>query len=117
MPDNFNVKKYEAYKCYFDENDILIENYRLNSVHIIPEQTKNITETDFYMDTGNNIYLLRIINNNQNKITFCDGEIIYIIVEKPISLKIEKELEIIIRILEKIKIPGKIKKQASFSIY
>ena len=106
----------QKYEVHFGEDDLWINGFRLNPVHIIPEIPCEITEADFYMDKGSEICLLRIRNNPVNKITFCTGEITYIIVEKTLRFKIEKELEIITKILKKIKIPHNLKENISFSI-
>ena len=106
----------QKYEVHFGEDDLWINGFRLNPVHIIPEIAGEITEADFYIDTGWEICLLRIRNNPVNKVTFCMGEITYIIVEKTLRFKIEKELEIITKILKKIKIPHNLKENISFSI-
>lgn len=92
-------------KIYFGKNDIIIDEFRLNAVHVIPDFWGKDTETDFYLDTGYDIYLLRIRNNKNNKIVFCPVSklcpIIYIIVEKSFnSQEFYKEL---IWIVDKIK--------------
>ena len=109
-------KQKEKHEIHFGSDDLRINGFRLNLVHIIPEQPGEITEIDFYMDTGEEICLLRVRNSPLNKVTFCKGEITYIIVEKRLQYKIEKELEIITEILKKAKIPYDIKENISFSI-
>ena len=109
-------KQREKYKIHFGEDDLWINGFRLNAVHIIPEIPSEVSEADFYMDTSREICLLRIRNNTLNKVTFCSGEITYIIVEKQLHFKIRKELEIITEILKEIKIPCDFQKDISFSI-
>ena len=109
-------KQREKYEIHFGEDDLWINGFRLNPVHIIPEIAEEITEIDFYTDTGEEVCLLRIRNSPLDKVTFCSGEITYIIVEKTLRLEIKKELEIITGILKKIKIPHDFKESISFSI-
>lgn len=55
------------------------------------------------MDTGDDIFLLRIINNEKNKISFVnDGRITYIIVETQISGKKTEILKPIVRTVRKV---------------
>lgn len=109
-------RKKSKHEVHFGEDDFFINGFRFNSVHIIPEKSAEITETDFYMDTGEGIYLLRLRNNAENRITFYSGDIIYIVVEKILSLEIKEELRIITRILERIKIPSEIKESTVIMI-
>ena len=109
-------KQREKYEIHFGEDDLWINGFRLNPVHVIPEIPEEITEIDFYTDTGEEVCLLRIRNSPLDKVTFCSGEITYIIVEKTLRLEIKKELEIITGILKKIKIPHDFKESISFSI-
>ena len=109
-------KQRKKYEVHFGEDDIWINGFRFNPVHIIPEISGEISEIDFYMDTGWEICLLRIHNSPLNKITFCSGEITYIIVEKELHFEIKKELKIITEILKEIKIPRDFQKEISFSI-
>lgn len=103
----------EKYEVHFGEDDFWINGFRFNAVHIIPNE---ITEVDFYMDTGEEICLLRVRNSPLDKITFCQGEITYIIIEKTLQFEIKKELEMIAEILKKVKIPHNFKENISFSI-
>ena len=110
-------------KCHFGEDDIIIQDFRLNAVHEFPQKTakgweitfgthkyklKNL-ELDFYMDTGKDIYLLRLQDIAENMIFFIHRETItneilpmtYIIVRKKISENIREELnEIIKKLIE-----------------
>ena len=47
---------------HFGEDDILIENYRFNPVHLL-EEFESYQEFDFYFDTGFDIYLCRFTTN------------------------------------------------------
>jgi hypothetical protein len=105
-------------KCHFGTDDIIIKNYRLNSIHDIAFAVKlyfdkkiNELELDFYMDTGKDIYLLRLVDNSENKIMFINKSnnksslLTYVIVMKKLSENIDKELENIIEKLNEIKFP------------
>ena len=87
----------EKYEVHFGEDDFWINGFRFNAVHIIPKIPDEITEVDFYMDTGEEICLLRVRNSPLDKITFCQGEITYIIIEKTLQFEIKKELEMFIK--------------------
>lgn len=103
-------------KCHFGEDDIVIGNFRLNAVHYVPAKVEKGIELDYYMDTGKDIYLLRLQDNIENKIIFVNRDTItknkrilftYIIVRKELTeeLNINKELEEIVMKLETIKFP------------
>jgi hypothetical protein len=64
-----------------------------------------IIEIDYYLNTGNNIYLLRLINSSNNRIIVASGELDYIIVEKVFSNNIEHELKQIISKIKAISLP------------
>lgn len=92
-------------KAYFGKDDIIIDNFRLNAVHIIPDFWTENTEVDFYLDIGYDIYLLRIRKNKNNRMIICPASrlcpIVYIIIEKEFNpLKFYKEL---VWIVSKIK--------------
>ena len=106
----------EKYEVHFGEDDFWVNGFRFNAVHIIPEIPDEIREVDFYVDTGEEICLLRMRNSPSNKVTFCQGEITYIIIEKTLQFEIKRELEIIADILKKVKIPHKFKDNISFSL-
>ncbi|MDR1316904.1 MAG: hypothetical protein LBK13_08535 [Spirochaetales bacterium] len=116
---------------HFGEDDIIIENFRLNAVHEFPKKTsqgwelafetetgihkqriKNL-ELDFYMDTKKDIYILRLQDKPENKIVFVTREIVsnritpvtYIIVTKKLSENIDEELNGIIKKLKEIGFP------------
>jgi hypothetical protein len=100
-------------KCHFGDDDILIENYRLNAVHYMPAKVEKGLELDFYMNTGNDIYMLRLQNIPDNVIIFITREIVskkiipftYIIIRKILSSNINKELEIAVKRLQMLKFP------------
>ena len=118
-------------KCHFGEDDIIIQNFRLNAVHEFPIKTekgweitfntetgiyehnlKNL-ELDFYMDTKKDIYILRLQDIPENVILFLRREIVsnkitpitYIIVRKKISENVNEELNKIIKKLREIDFP------------
>jgi hypothetical protein len=99
-------------KCHFGDDDIIIENFHLNAVNIIPEKMSNNLEIDFYLDTGKDIYILRLQNKQENKIFFINKYnekmtlLTYIIVRKTFGRNINEELLNIIRKLKSIKFPN-----------
>lgn len=99
----FHKNHRKKYLCHFGDDDIIIDNFRLNSVHIFPqEQWSKNQEVDFYMDDLSNIYLLRIINSNDNIITLSDNEydiMRYIIVH----INVENTLDALRKIIERLK--------------
>ena len=110
------IRKKEC-KCHFGEDDIVIEEFRLNAVHYIPAKVEKGIEIDYYMNTGKDIYLLRLQDNMENKIIFVNRDLVniiknnvikftYIIVRKRLYDKnINKELGEIIGKLKEIKFP------------
>lgn len=88
---------------HFGDDDIIIDDFRLNSVHNLPlEQWSENQEVDFYMDDTVNIYLLRIVNNKDNTITLIDDEhndIRCILVH----IKVENTLDALRRITQRLK--------------
>jgi hypothetical protein len=99
-------------ECHFGEDDIIIDNFRLNPVHIIPENISDNLEIDFYLDTGKDIYLLRLQNNDENKIIFTNRYnkkitlLTYIVVRKRFERNIKEELLVIIKRLKSIHFPN-----------
>lgn len=90
-------------KSHFGDDNLYIQGVILNPVHIINfDEWGNNQEIDFYMDTGSDIYFLRLINNEKNKISFYDsGKILYIIVEKQMITSCINELnDILLRLKE-----------------
>lgn len=61
-------------KTHFGSDDFMIAGFRLNAVHIIPEYIDKNQELDFYLDTGYDIYLLRLINGIKKSITVCPAK-------------------------------------------
>ena len=124
-------KRKRECNCHFGNDDIIIQNYRLNAVHEFPQKTQNgweITfntetgvykhkleelELDFYLDTNKDIYILRIQDKPENIIIFLNREIVtnkiipmtYIIVRKKITENISEELDKIIGKLQEINFP------------
>ena len=126
-------KYYRRKECkyHFGENDIYIENIRLNAIHEFLQKTskgweivfktetgvykqilKNL-ELDFYMDTNKDVYILRLQDKPENKIIFVNREIVsnrimpmtYIIVMKKLSENIKEELKDLIKKLKEMKFP------------
>ncbi len=95
-------------KCHFDADDILIEGFRLNAVHDIPDRIEDGAEFDFYLDTRDDIYLLRLQNKPDNALIFVDrpkSSVTYIIARKRLSSDINSELSLIIKQLKIIGVP------------
>jgi hypothetical protein len=98
-------------KCHFGEDDIIIENYYLNAVNEIPIKILEGMEFDYYMNSGKDIYILRLQNKYENKIIFVNKSnkkinlLTYIIIQKPLLENIGKELEIIVKKLNHINFP------------
>jgi hypothetical protein len=108
----------KVHKSHFGEDNIIIENFRLNAVHYIPAKAEKGIELDYYMDTGKDIYLLRLQDNMENKIIFVNRDkmkktkkilFTYIIIRKKLSDElnenIDKELKQIVKKLKQIKFP------------
>jgi hypothetical protein len=106
------------HKIHFGEDDIIIENFRLNAVHYVPAKVEKGIEIDYYMDTGKDIYLLRVQDNIENKIIFINRDKIvknrrilftYIIVRKKLPEKLNenmnKELKQIVNKLHEREFP------------
>lgn len=97
-------------KSYFGDDDFIVNSFRLNAVHIIPKEIKKSQELDFYLDTGYDIYLLRLENSKENSITVCPANkfciTIYLVCKIPYTSKnILIVLEKIIRRLEDLGSP------------
>jgi hypothetical protein len=105
------AKRRQACMCHFGSDDIVIDDYRFNNVHELPNEWNEHQEVDFYVDTHIDIYLVRIINNHKNTITFIDdGMITDIVIEKPMSNNIMYELKNIVSALKAVNIPTQIKR-------
>lgn len=96
-------KKKRRKKCaaHFGNDNFAVNGIILNAVHKYPGSVwKPEQECDFYMDNGDDIFLLRIINNKKNQISFSnDGRIIYIIVETLVS---GEEVEVLKPIVHRV---------------
>jgi hypothetical protein len=98
-------------KCHFGNDDIIIGDFHLNSVNIIPEIIPDNFELDFYLNTGKDIDILRLQNKPENGIFFVNKYnkkitlLTYIIVRKTLSKNINEELFIIIKKLRSINFP------------
>jgi hypothetical protein len=87
--------------CHFGDDDRVIEGFRLNAVHEIPERGGQGTELDYYLDTGKDIYLLRLQYSGENRILFVPSDTLiinkgvfftYIIVRKRLSEELRKDI-------------------------
>ncbi|MDE5584338.1 MAG: hypothetical protein K2J08_11630 [Ruminococcus sp.] len=103
MFDSLKYKlKKKKYGVHFGEDDIFIGDIILNSVHAMPEnEWQSEQEADFYMDDKSDIYILRIINSSEYKITLTDCVLRYIIIRIPVK-NINGQLGEIITALKKI---------------
>lgn len=60
--------------CHFGDDDIIVSGYHLNAVHIISDKIEIGFENDFYLDTGYDIYLLRLRKSYENSIEIYPAE-------------------------------------------
>lgn len=109
-------------KEHFGSGDMVIDGYRLNPVHTINTPLAPGAELDFYMDTGEDCYLLRLRNVDKNTITLCkhlphSHNFIYIVIEKSLRLSIDAELQAIVCELKKICIPKKIYREIVYHAF
>lgn len=65
------LKNKKEQKIHFGKDDIVIIGCRLSAVHIIPKNIKYGQEIDFYLYTDYDVYMLRLLNNDDNTITIC----------------------------------------------
>lgn len=75
-------------KVHFDSDSIKIKEYVVAPVHIISDEIYDNQELDFYVETTYDIYLLRIINNEDSCGIICPAKrdgIIYIISNLPVN--------------------------------
>lgn len=105
-------KRFKKYKCHFGKDNIILEDFCFNPVHIVPKRFEYDREVDFYLDTGYDIYLVRFRHNNKNKITFIyrnsEDSIIYICIEKLLDGKeFKNELNLAVRLLKILPIQRK----------
>lgn len=102
-------RRRKCLECHFGDDDILVDNFRLNAVHYIDGSYPKNAEYDFYLDTGDDMYLLRLQNISENIVIFVNREnlgidfpLTYIIVRKYLLEDIIEELKIVIRKLKNI---------------
>ena len=90
--------------CHFGDDDIVIGHIRLNPVHVFPPIWLTDTEMDFYMDDGDDIYLLTIRNNDKRILTvlYTRKEIRNIVMELPTQGIDRQHLQGIIRALRSV---------------
>lgn len=113
-------KKRKKYAIHFGDDNFTVNGVILNEVHEypgpvwMPEQ-----EIDFYMDNGNDIFLLRLRNNKKNQVSFIKNKydcIMMIIVETPISGEKLRVLEPIIQTVQQIIATQDIELKNNFSL-
>lgn len=90
---------------HFGCDDMMIDNFIWNHVHLIPDTWQQNQEVDFYLDTGDDIYLVIVRNIGTKRITFCGGQIGSIVIEKNITSEILTELRHMTAALKEIGIP------------
>ena len=81
-------KRKRSCKAHFDSDSIKIKEYVVAPVHIISDEIYDNQELDFYVETTYDIYLLRIINNEDSCGIICPAKrdgIIYIISNLPVN--------------------------------
>ncbi len=99
------AKRREMCSCHFGSDDIIVDGFIFNNVHVVPDVWAEDQEVDFYLDTGDDICLLRLRNNDKNQITFCEGTIMYLVVEKKMGSNMLEELRCVVAGLRVIGIP------------
>lgn len=84
--------------CHFGDDDIVINNIRLNPVDLFPSCWHEHTEMTFYMDDGDDIYLLTIRNSQKRILTvlYTRKEIRDIVIELPVC---ENNMTRIVKVL------------------
>lgn len=92
--------------CHFGDDDIVIDNIRLNSVNILPINSWAYNqEVSFYLDDGDDIYFLIIRNNKKYTITLFAMKDIRkikdIVIQVPMKGNTIKNLQNIIKALSK----------------
>lgn len=58
-------KRKKKFKVHFDNESFQMKDYKVASVHKIPENISYNQEFDFYISTKYDTYLLRLINSNE----------------------------------------------------
>lgn len=77
-------------KVHFGNNSFQIKDCIVAPVHMIPDELYDNEEIDFYVETKYDVYLLRMINNEDKSGVICPAKqdgIIYIICNLPINKK------------------------------
>lgn len=93
------------YSCHFGNDNMIFGDFIFNPVHLYPENWYEDQEVDFYLDTGDDICLLRLRNNSKNQVTFCEGTLMYIVIEKQLDSNMPAELNGVAAGLNAIGIP------------
>jgi hypothetical protein len=114
----------KLFSCHFGEDDFFIEDIRLNAVHQIPETYSPNCELDFYLDNGDDIFLLRLENSPKNELIYITSgelehpvrQLTYLIVRKTLQYKITKELSLALRKIKKIGFPQDKQSQSIYAI-
>lgn len=109
-------------KVHFGNNSFQIKDCIVAPVHMIPDELYDNEEIDFYVETKYDVYLLRMINNEDKSGVICptkqDG-IIYIICNLPINKKnIIEQLQKALNSIEEYGFPNLIspKSEITFQI-
>jgi len=116
------AKRRKMCMVHFGDDDIVIDGFRLNPVHLIDEPPhRPEAEYDFYLDTGDDCYLLRLRNSPHNRIVLCKHDpiyydFIYIVVEKPLLSGMYEELKFIVDKLKNIEIPTRIYTEIEYDL-
>lgn len=108
-------------KCHFGEDDMVILDYIVNPVHFVPECHTPDAEYDYYLDTRDDIYLLRMVNSDMERILLCKHDsvqydFICIIAETRLSSDLRRDLERVVARLKTIRIPRKIYLEQEYSL-
>lgn len=77
-------------KVHFGNDSFQIKDCIVAPVHMIPDELYDNEEIDFYVETKYDVYLLRMINNEDKSGFICPAKqdgIIYIICNLPINKK------------------------------
>lgn len=121
-----NIKKLSRYFKICEKYNIIIDNFCLCPIHEIPNKfgknDENYSEVDYYLNTGYDVYLLRLHNSDKNTITFVPFEkknsVIYIIVQRKFDSKnFYGQLKEVIERIKEAGIPKKLKKEIKISYY
>lgn len=104
------IKNQKRTKPHFGKDDIIIEDYHINAVHMLPEKFTKDSEIDFYLRTYYDVYLLRFRHRKKHRIYICPATktcpLIYIIVETQLHVDtFLEDLNNSIKELEKFGLP------------